>query len=295
MTATDLLPRLTAIGEVLARKAPAIVATLIAFLESIVRALDATYAGGKAERKSPVSAPPGRENTAPGDAGELPEFMRRLLGWSTERRSEVDRALRDVGEMASGRAALILLGKGSMLGVAHRLHRLALPERSFLALGADDSAAEALDQPAHGMLYIDARSLPRELDQLASCFRGPVATIRLVVGAERAEDLAALRPLLSRSAAIQIPPIAERADELDRLIEVYAADAVAELGAPKLGFRPDDVTRIRASGLATLDEIEDVTRRMVALRNWGVAGGAARLGITHGALSRWAKRRRIPT
>jgi hypothetical protein len=221
--------------------------------------------------------------------------MRRLLGWSTARRAEVDRALRDVGEMASGRAALVLLGKGSMLGVADRLHRLALPDRSFLALGADDSATEALDQPAHGMLYIDARNMPREIDQLASCFRGPVATIRLVVGAERAEDLADLVALLPRSATLQIPPLAERVDELDQMIDSYASDAVAELGAPELGFRPDDVKRIRESGVTTLDELEDVARRLVALRNWGVTGGAARLGINHAALSRWARRRRIPT
>ena len=44
-----------------------------------------------------------------------------------------------------------------------------------------------------------------------------------------------------------------------------------------------------------LAEIETGTRRLVALRNWGVTGGAERLGITHGALSRWAKRRKIPT
>ena len=32
----------------------------------------------------------------------------------------------------------------------------------------------------------------------------------------------------------------------------------------------------------------------VALRNWGVNDGAARLGITHGALSLWLSRRQIP-
>ncbi|HWU87065.1 MAG TPA: hypothetical protein VN253_07310, partial [Kofleriaceae bacterium] len=91
------------------------------------------------------------------------------------------------------------------------------------------------------------------------------------------------------------PPIAERQNELDLLIEVYGDDAVAELGAPELGFRPHDYEWIRASGIATLDDIEEVTRRLVAMRNWGVTTGAARLGITHGALSRWARRRRIPT
>lgn len=43
-----------------------------------------------------------------------------------------------------------------------------------------------------------------------------------------------------------------------------------------------------ASEVATL--AEEVARRLVALRNW-----AKRLGISHGALSRWARRRTIPT
>jgi len=52
---------------------------------------------------------------------------------------------------------------------------------------------------------------------------------------------------------------------------------------------------VRASGVATLAELEEMARRLVAIRNWGVTHGAERLGITHGALSRWAQRRKIPT
>jgi hypothetical protein len=53
-------------------------------------------------------------------------------------------------------------------------------------------------------------------------------------------------------------------------------------------------TRVLDSGITTLDEIEEVARRLVALRNWGVTDGAKRLGITHVALSRWARRWHIP-
>jgi hypothetical protein len=89
--------------------------------------------------------------------------------------------------------------------------------------------------------------------------------------------------------------IAERGAEIERLLEAYGADAVEELGADFLGFRPHDLERVRTCGVADLDELEELARRLVALRNWGVSGGANRLGITHGALSRWARRRRIPT
>jgi len=57
------------------------------------------------------------------------------------------------------------------------------------------------------------------------------------------------------------------------------------------------VVRELLSGLGYIheDEVEDAARRLVALRNWGVSEGAKRLKITHGALSRWTRRRKIPT
>ena len=61
------------------------------------------------------------------------------------------------------------------------------------------------------------------------------------------------------------------------------------------GHRQARSATLRDSENATLDEIEDAARRLVALRNWGVTEGARRIGITHGALSRWAHRRKIST
>jgi DNA-binding NtrC family response regulator len=77
----------------------------------------------------------------------------------------------------------------------------------------------------------------------------------------------------TRVATIAIPPIAERGAEIERLLEAYGADAVEELGADFLGFRPHDLERVRTCGVADLDELEELARRLVALRNWGVSGG----------------------
>jgi hypothetical protein len=145
------------------------------------------------------------------------------------------------------------------------------------------------------MLCVEARHLPRNLEPLAAGVRDPQARVRLVVCAEHAEEGADLATRLPRTATVWIPQLAEREDEIDRLVEAYGRDAVAEFEAPGLGFGPHDLEWVRAGGLATLDEIEEVARRLVALRNWGVTHGAERLGITHGALSRWAQRRKIPT
>ncbi|HWU88948.1 MAG TPA: hypothetical protein VN253_16895 [Kofleriaceae bacterium] len=298
MTATAAAPlvRLAAIGADLVRKAPALVVALLAFLESIVRALDAAHA----ERKAPAPAPViiahvDTADTAIVSADELLEFLRRSLGWAADRLPDAEHAFRAVCEMAGGRAALLLLGEGSLLGIARRLHELTLPELPFVVLGTDDSATEALDRAAGGMVYVDARNLPRNLVQLAASIRAPEARARLVVSAERAAEIAELVTLLPRTATVRIPPIAERTDELDRLIDAYGDDAMVALDAPELGFRLYDLEWVRASGVSTLEEIEEVARRLVALRNWGVTGGAKRLGINHGALSRWARRRRIPT
>jgi hypothetical protein len=90
---------------------------------------------------------------------ELHMLLRRWLGWSAPRRG-ADRAFREVREMAQGRAALILHGAGSLVGVARRLHRLTLGDRPFVVLGPGESARQALDRTAGGMLCVEARHLP---------------------------------------------------------------------------------------------------------------------------------------
>ena len=98
----------------------------------------------------------------------------------------------------------------------------------------------------------------------------------------------------STRASLSIPPVTERKDEVERLLEAYASDAVADLRASWLGLRPGDSELVLDSGIATHDELEEFARRLVTIRNWGISEGAKRLGITHGALSRWALRWRIP-
>jgi hypothetical protein len=152
-----------------------------------------------------------------------------------------------------------------------------------------------LDRAANGILCVDAHGLPRNTRALIANLRTSDARVRLVAYADSIESVAELAAMISRVVTISIPPLTERADELERLLEAYGWDAVDELGASCLGFWPGDPELVRASGIATLDDLEDAARRLVALRNWGVTGGAERLRLTHGALSRWARRRKIPT
>ena len=147
------------------------------------------------------------------------------------------------------------------------------------------------------MLCVDARGLPRDMPAVIAMLRTSDLRVRLLVCSDVAHPnaVAELAGMVSRVAMISVPPLVERKEDLPRLLAAYGADAAVELGASSPGFRARDLEWVRAAGIATLDEIDVRARRLVAIRNWGVTAGAERLGITHGALSRWARRRKIPT
>lgn len=113
-----------------------------------------------------------------------------------------------------------------------------------------------------------------------------VATIR---------DLLAIHRRWSRIATIEVPGLAAREPELERLGETAVQLAIAELAADPAAQRPRDPAWLRSRSCNTLSQLDDVARRLVAIRTWGVTHGAARLGISHGALSRWAVRQRLAT
>jgi hypothetical protein len=223
---------------------------------------------------------------------ELHELLRRWLGWSASRLVEADRALREVRAMANLRTALVLCGVGGLVGVARRLHRVTLGDRPFIPLGRNENA---LDRARNGTLYIDAREPRRGLRAALANLHPLDLRVHLVACVDSPKAVADLAAALSRIAMLSIPPMTERRDEAARLLEAYGMDAAAELGTTWLGLVRSDPERVLASGVASFDEFEMFARRIVALRNWGITGGARRLGITHGALSRWARRWRIQT
>jgi hypothetical protein len=226
---------------------------------------------------------------------ELHDLLRRWLGWSTAHLDEVDRAFREVREAAHLRAALILRGDGSLTGIARRLHRATLGARPFVALDRDGRGMEGLERAITGTLCVNANKLPQDLHLVALNLRTPDTCVRLVACADNSESIDGLATRLSRIATVWIPPLTTRASEIDRMLEAYGLDAVEEFGAGHLGFRPQDLERLRAWGISTFEEIEDDARRLVALRNYGVSEGANRLGIHHSSLTRWAQRRDLPT
>jgi DNA-binding NtrC family response regulator len=105
---------------------------------------------------------------------------------------------------------------------------------------------------------------------------------------------AASGPLLVRPTPIQLPTLAHRVDELPRIIEEYAADALAELGAPRACFTAADAAWTREHAATSLAEIAKGTLRLAALRAAGnMSCAATRLGMAAVSLSRWVRRRSL--
>jgi hypothetical protein len=92
-----------------------------------------------------------------------------------------------------------------------------------------------------------------------------------------------------------VPSLRVRTDELSRIVDEYAIDAVAELRALRASFTDADSQWVLDNAPLTLPEIEKATLRLVAIRvSRNVSDAAARLGMAPVSLSRWVGRRKLP-
>lgn len=234
---------------------------------------------------------------------ELREFLCRLLGWHTSQQRAVESALRSVRLWSARHVALVIDGEGDVVPIARALHDRASgahqpfivcdPRRRAGAVGSHvptnhTNVTDAADAAVGGSLCVLGSRLPSSFTSLKPRISEPSTAVALVV-------CGALPPSLRdlANATIRIPPIATRAEELDRIIGAYAADAAIELGVPD-SFTGADRDWVRARSGRSLAEIAKGTRRLVALRARGsVAQAAALLGMSHTSLGEWLGHRRI--
>lgn len=223
-------------------------------------------------------------------------FLARILGWTSDRGALVDLALRSVRLAATQHAALALCAsEGDVVPIARGLHRYAAGhDRPFVLcdpVRRDDawhaSGMTALRAAAGGSICVHAKRLPRDFAELTRALRDPAIRVQLIVCGQRPSDRMDLV-----SAPIELPSLARRTAELDRIVEEYADDASALLGCTRR-FSAIDRAWVRAHSAASLAEIEKGTLRLVALRETGsIAGAAALLGMAHTSLGEWIGRRR---
>lgn len=230
--------------------------------------------------------------------GELRQQLAVFIGSSAACGSDLDRGLRAVRGMANLQTTLVLRGDGDLSGIARRLHVMAVGEdRPFATRIKNESGMNALARAVNGTLFLQASKLPSDLERVVTSLRFADRHARLIVGAKDADQASELAAEIETLTTIIVPPLSARRNDLDAVLRAYARDAVIKLGATSDGLRTHDLQWIMNSklGIKNHHEAADVMMRMVAMRVWGVSGGAEKLGISHGALSRWAKRRKIPT
>jgi hypothetical protein len=187
---------------------------------------------------------------------ELWGFLERLLGWTSGR--AVDHALRSIDLAVSHRAALVLCGEGDLVPIAHALHRRTLgADRPFIVCdprrentpGSVRSPANfkngvsAFEAAREGSLCVRNLRLPRDFSSMVALVRDPGARIAFIVCSDRRIADGAL---LTVPVPINVPSLKDRASELPRIIDEYAHDAVAALGASPTIFTDNWEPVIRA-------------------------------------------------
>lgn len=232
-------------------------------------------------------------------------FLARLIGWSADRIVAIDHALRAVRTAATRRGLLLVCGEGDLVPIAQGLHRQALgearpfvvcdPRRGRSAASVRSAASyregiRAMEAAPGGTVCMWARRLPRDFREVSVALRDPASRVQLVVCTDEPADGRALC-----ADPVVIPPLARRRGEVDRIIDEYARDAIASLGAGVTGFTRGDRDWVIEHSSSSLPEIEKGTRRLVAIRQAGsLTRAATQLGMSHVALSRWIGRRRLP-
>lgn len=235
----------------------------------------------------------------------LRSFCARILGWTTDRISDVDNMLRSIRLTARMRTALLLRGESDMVPVAHSLHRYthgdhrpfilcdprrADVEESVRSVANYEVGLLALDAARGGSLCVRSERPPIDYGAVLQRVREPDARVQLIV-CSKTRGVDAADP----TAPIRVPPLKRRTKELPRIVDEYLQDAVILLKVPTANITRSDRTWIIEHAATTLPEIEKATMRLVALRNSpNIAAAAIQLGMASISLSRWIDRRRPP-
>jgi hypothetical protein len=228
----------------------------------------------------------------------LRSFCGRILGWTTDREGVVEQAIRSIELAADHRAALVLLGETDLVPIAQALHRRALgAELPFIVCdrrrgntGASvrspanhATGVAAFEAAVGGSLCVHTRRLPRDFSSVVTRIRA-TSDVQIIVCSDGRDDT---HPFLTLPVPIRVPSLAVRTDELPRIVDEYAVDAVDELHPLGAGFTAADRQWVLNNAPLTLAEIEKATLRLVAIRaSRNMSGAAARLGMAPVSLSR---------
>jgi len=218
----------------------------------------------------------------------LRALLGRLIGWRTEQATAIDRGLRSVRAYTAMHAPLWLGGAHDLVSVARRIHREVLGDAPPFVVGDIHASPTAIEKSLRaargGTICVSTGRSSADRVALRRFSEDREHRCHVIVCAPTGEALGAL----------DLPPLASRGYDLPRVIDEYAADAIATLGARQSSWTSTDRAWLLERKPDDIGEIEMSTMRMVAIREFGgVTHAAPRLGVTHSALSRWLARRVI--
>ena len=240
------------------------------------------------------------------DDAALRGFCARILGWTND--AAIDHAIHSLDLAADHHAALVLLGETDLVPIARALHRRVLgADRPFVVCdprrrdGADyesvrspvnyGTGVAAFDAAVGGSLCVLARRPPRDFSSVVARIRA-TNEVQLIVCADGRFDA---HPFLTLPVPIRVPSLRVRTDELPKIVDEYASDAVAELGVLRGDFTAAARQWVLKNAPLTLAEIEKATLRLVAIRaSRNMNDAAERLGMARVSLTRWIDRRDLP-
>ena len=259
------------------------------------KAIDLAEKAVPARREGPIThyAPNDRDRLACSEQ-DLRELCCRLVGWTDDRADLVNTAVTALLAQAA-RGTIALRGASDLVPIAYTLHRALFGlERPFVVCDprrreSDGSVrsppnrrtgALAAEAAAGGSVCLRARRLPRDFSSLAS------STTTLFICLH---DHDRIRDRMCPP--IEIPSLAQRTPDRDRLLDEYLEDAAHALGVDRIQLSPS-VRRSIAGQVTSLAELEKTVLRVVALlSSQNLSQAAERLHMAPVSLSRWASRR----
>jgi hypothetical protein len=230
----------------------------------------------------------------------LRSFLQKLLGSSVA----ADHALRQLRLAQTAQTQVILRGQEALLPIARELHRRVygaarpfvvhreLPSVVRGPLGLDAprfvDVTAAMEAARGGTLCLLGSCLPRDYPRLCQAYADSSGTQTQVVVCDDAGLLS-----LGDPAAIAVPSLASRPDELLSLVFELGAEAMRDRGLEE-PFRLEEAVAVLRHDTHSFMGICEATRRVAAMRKTGSLFAAARLlQVDARALRRWLGAREL--
>jgi len=239
------------------------------------------------------------------DETALRGYLARILGWSAGQATAVENALLAIRLSVTHYTALVLLGDMDLVPVARALHlRVLGAERPFIVAdprrgdvppsvrspASRGTGLGAFEAARGGTLCARLARLPADYSFAIGRAREPGADVRIVIVGDSRYDR---HPFLANPPPIRIPSLAQRTEELPRIIDEYAAEAIAALGVGPGSFTDADREWVLEYAAESLPIVEAATLRLTALRASRTTDeAAAAVGLRGAALRKWRIQRR---